>query len=145
MRIGVHFRSVDPSEGGGFTFEDALMNEVLGRSDEHDYVFLGPPGPALDRLEAKGRPTVEVPSGGAKRVALRAPDVPALARKLASNPFQRVVPTTRLDRVVTSEGLDFLWCLGPDVPSMEVPFSMTVWDLQHRLQPFWPEVSSGGV
>ena len=42
---------------------------------------------------------------------------------------------------------DFAWLLSPFFPVNSLPYSrpfaITVWDLQHRLQPYFPEVSSG--
>lgn len=40
--------------------------------------------------------------------------------------------------------LEFLW--NPSITSItaDVPYIATVWDIQHRLQPWWPEVSAQG-
>ena len=40
--------------------------------------------------------------------------------------------------------IDVIWSLQPAVISDQLPFILTVWDLQHRLQPFFPEVSRSG-
>jgi glycosyltransferase involved in cell wall biosynthesis len=37
--------------------------------------------------------------------------------------------------------MDMLWYPTPSVVTMEIPFITVVWDLQHRLQPYFPEVS----
>lgn len=139
MRIGVYFREVAPESGGGYTFEADLLETILGRRSDtgHSFVFLGPPSHVLERLGALGCETVSVPVEGVRRWILKAP-----ARPRYSRPFHL---GSRLDQRIERAGIDVLWCLGPDVPSMELPYVMTVWDLQHRLQPFFPEVSSRGV
>lgn len=40
--------------------------------------------------------------------------------------------------------VDILWSLSPNTLTTQIPFIITVWDLQHRLQPFFPEVSEKG-
>lgn len=139
MKIGVYFREIDPQGGGGYTFESDLVETLLQRTSDtsHSFVFLGPPGPAVDRLVSRGCSTVPVPIEGVRRWLLKAPG--------SLRPSRPLHLGSRLDQRIEKAGIDVLWCLGPDVPSMEVPYVMTVWDLQHRLQPFFPEVSSQGV
>ena len=40
--------------------------------------------------------------------------------------------------------IELAWFLALDCPTMEIPYIATVWDVQHRLQPYFPEVSSKG-
>jgi glycosyltransferase involved in cell wall biosynthesis len=39
-------------------------------------------------------------------------------------------------------GTEFVWNLAPVTPTFDLPYVAMVWDLQHRLQPFFPEVSA---
>jgi glycosyltransferase involved in cell wall biosynthesis len=41
-----------------------------------------------------------------------------------------------------AHGCEFIWNLAPGTPTLELPFIAMVWDLQHRLQPYFPEVSA---
>ncbi len=41
------------------------------------------------------------------------------------------------------ERIDFFVNVSPEIAILDVPFLVIVWDLQHRLQPFFPEVDSG--
>ena len=49
-----------------------------------------------------------------------------------------------LDRVAHRLRLDLVWFLAPKCPRVELPFIATVWDLEHRNQPYFPEVNSIG-
>jgi glycosyltransferase involved in cell wall biosynthesis len=40
--------------------------------------------------------------------------------------------------------IEMAWFLALDCPTMEVPYIATAWDVQHRLQPYFPEVSTEG-
>jgi glycosyltransferase involved in cell wall biosynthesis len=50
-----------------------------------------------------------------------------------------------LERFISDSGVDLVWFLHPGyyLP-VPVPYLTTVWDLQHRRQPFFPEVSTTG-
>src|SRR5262249_30736778 len=49
-----------------------------------------------------------------------------------------------LDPFLYAAGVDLFINLGPDALSMSVPYVTMVYDLQHRSQPFMPEVSARG-
>lgn len=147
MRVGVYFRHTAPDAGGGYTFESELLDALLDSvgSTPHRFVAMGPAGELLTRAESRGLPVVRIATTGFERLVLRAPRlVEALGRAL-SRPGQRPSLRSQIDAVVDRASLDALWCLGPDVPSLEVPYITTVWDVQHRLQPYFPEVSADGV
>lgn len=40
---------------------------------------------------------------------------------------------------------DVLWSLGGGLPTAEIPYFLTIFDLQHILQPWFPEVSANGT
>jgi glycosyltransferase involved in cell wall biosynthesis len=47
-----------------------------------------------------------------------------------------------VERKVLSSGVEMMWNLTPiTCITMEIPYITVVWDLQHRLQPYFPEVS----
>ena len=41
-------------------------------------------------------------------------------------------------------GIEFIWLLGAEFHDLDVPYLTVVWDLQHRLQPWFPELSARG-
>jgi glycosyltransferase involved in cell wall biosynthesis len=45
---------------------------------------------------------------------------------------------------VRRHGVELVWFVGPVYETTDAPFIFTVWDLQHRLQPWFPEVSASG-
>jgi glycosyltransferase involved in cell wall biosynthesis len=49
-----------------------------------------------------------------------------------------------IDRFLFPNGIDFFLNLGPDALSLSVPYLCAVFDLQHRYQPYMPEVSLRG-
>ncbi|MCP9907919.1 glycosyltransferase family 4 protein, partial [Cyanobium sp. BA5m-21] len=45
---------------------------------------------------------------------------------------------------ILRSNIDILWSSNPNILTTQIPFIITIWDLQHRLQPFFPEVSELG-
>jgi glycosyltransferase involved in cell wall biosynthesis len=48
-----------------------------------------------------------------------------------------------LNEAVMRHQIDMMWFLSVACDDIDLPYIMPVWDLQHRLQPFFPEVRSG--
>jgi glycosyltransferase involved in cell wall biosynthesis len=50
--------------------------------------------------------------------------------------------SSKIMKEMITHKIDMAWTLGLDCPAMGIPYIATVWDLQHRVQPYYPEVSS---
>jgi glycosyltransferase involved in cell wall biosynthesis len=48
-----------------------------------------------------------------------------------------------VDRILIDRSIDLVWCLSTPTPTFDLPYVTTIWDLQHRLQPVFPEVGGG--
>src|SRR5579871_5198414 len=136
MRIGVLLGNTNPTAGGGHTFQVEVFNALLavGGQSRHSFVFLCHPDAAA-KLPAN-------PLSNAEVVAL---DVATPAQR--STFFGRGRPASSarsLDEQVRAAGVEFVWQLAAPGQVLEVPYMVVVWDLQHRLQPWFPEVSADG-
>jgi glycosyltransferase involved in cell wall biosynthesis len=144
MRVAVVLEPSLPQVGGGHTLQAdllAALGEIAGETP-HRFVLVGPP----EHLEAPGA------AGGLDHVPVRyglvdrglsaveraARNVAGFARKGTA-----YVGDPRLERAVTGARADCIWYPTPYAPVLDVPFVATVWDLAHRLQPHFPEVSQG--
>jgi glycosyltransferase involved in cell wall biosynthesis len=136
MRVGVLLGNSDPTAGGGHTFQAEVFNALLaiGAQSRHSFVFLCHPDTAA-KLPAKPLPNAEV-------VAL---DVEAAApRRDLLGRAKPARPDRSLDEQLQAAGVEFVWQLSAPGQVLEVPYMVVVWDLQHRLQPWFPEVSGNG-
>lgn len=139
MRIGVYVPSLAADVGGGFTFSSDLLSAVLARSPDpaHEFVVL-----TRDRPELL--PPLSLPV-----VSLTPPRAAGLDRfvRLSHKARGRAPGISRTEarfrQLVVDAGIDVIWCLAPGTPVHDVPYITVVWDLPHRLQPYFPEVSSG--
>ncbi|MCX7386134.1 MAG: glycosyltransferase family 1 protein [Planctomycetales bacterium] len=145
MRIGVYLSRPPAASGGAATFEGnvvrALQNKAdslgwelrrfaadTGATSDEEVVVADDASYTVFRSDSKRtlRPTLR------ERCRLWGPRVP-------DSPLSE-----RIAGWATKSGLDLIYSPSPFAPCLHVPFFVTVWDLQHRRQPFFPEVSVAG-
>ncbi len=143
MHIGVYLSGFEPEVGGGYTFQVDVLRHILDEAENspHHFTLLC----ATETIESFVRELGSV--GKADIVYVRAPRAigkaigllkrsSTLARRLhhASGPIEHAA------RVC---GAELVWYVSGGAPeTMDIPYIGTVWDLQHRLQPWFPEVSA---
>ena len=49
-----------------------------------------------------------------------------------------------LDHAARARGIDLMWFPTPVCERVEVPYVVTIWDLEHRLHPYFPELAANG-
>jgi glycosyltransferase involved in cell wall biosynthesis len=136
MRVGILLGKSDPTAGGGYTFQKEVFDALLaiGGQSRHSFVFMCPADVAV-MLPQRPLPNAEIV---ALDQEVTVPPSGLLRRR-------RPVPRARsLDEQLQAAGVEFVWQLGAHGQAFEVPYMAVVWDLQHRLQPWFPEVSAGG-
>jgi glycosyltransferase involved in cell wall biosynthesis len=144
MRVGIYLGDFSPDVGGGYTFQDdvfrAFVKVALGSG--HQFVVMGTSehlseyvGSIRDGADCK---IVQVsPSIFAEKVE---------ALKNYSPLLRKFLPKGAIERVANQEGLDFLWYVGGGAyEATDTPYVATVWDIQHRLTPWFPEMSVNGT
>jgi glycosyltransferase involved in cell wall biosynthesis len=156
VRVGVYVGNDSPQSGGGFTIVDEIAKALApgGSGSRHEFVLLtagGAPGHAsyeglevlslAEALAAERSVTARV-----KRKLSRERER-LMGRPPTSSWSSAEVPhRPAVDKVLTEARIDVVWYLSAwECCTLEIPFITVVWDLQHRRQPFFPEVSGGGV
>lgn len=151
LRVAVSIPSMPPTSGGGFEFQHSIFSEILnrvrcGHADESNvhYVPVASCSGVAENWSLDARECIDlVPSR-----ALRIQSALHCRLRRLRHPFSAPVwSDTLLERFQSrtlARHADVLWSLGPSAVVDQIPFILTVWDLQHRLQPFFPEVSRRG-
>jgi glycosyltransferase involved in cell wall biosynthesis len=147
VRVAIYPGDVDPAAGGAHTLSTDVVR-ALGRA-----ALRGTPQGHELVVYTRGDAFAEADGGGLRIV--RIDDRPfgdvvydlmrgvRAVSELAGETFARLARgswQTRLE----AEGVGLIWSPSPRVPTLDVPFAVTVWDLQHRVQPWFPEVSADG-
>lgn len=156
MNVGVYCGQIELQAGGGHTFQMEILQslaEFAGNSP-HQFTLLVPSGTGFEKYTQSGHIKMSI-----------LPDfTPPLPRsdtrfqkrikkwlgieKVEIKPGGKSLPNhaKAFTKFLRKEDIHLLWLVGPNFEEVpDVPYLATVWDLQHRLQPFFPEVSSAGV
>lgn len=119
MRIGICLWLYKSDAGGCFTFQDDLLN-ALRTSKSHHEIFCFYHGDELHPQEGH----------------IRWVRVDASYGKQSGRP---------LNDAVLKHQIDLAWFINIPIDEMvDVPYIVTVWDLEHRVHPYFPEVSVRG-
>ena len=135
MRVGVVADRVSPEVGGVFTFIRPIIDAIRECSSNHEFVIWEA---ALEGT-IKSRWMELVKHAGESVGAGR---LIRLAARMTS--IQAVYAAGRIEQFILESDIDVMWFLSQTNAPVSVPYFTTVWDLQHRRQPFFPEVSTTG-
>lgn len=153
MKIGIFAETQIPENGGGYTFESQVLTTLLklAPTSNHTFVFF-----ALNQelSQAISYPNIQVISlhRTFQERTLKKNLVSKIYRKTSAilriyqpkNQYKKEWEKIILDSLANN-GIDITLSLSPFcLTTMEVPNLTIVWDLQHRLQPYFPEVSIAG-
>lgn len=155
MRVGVFFPGFPPQAGGGYTFENEILislAKIAGESRHHFTLFMLKPFSA----------DIVLPESKNLHIVFLIPnrDSPSLLvflSKLHRRWWRLLVKLgwkneleiemnqeILFQQAVRNAKIDFLWYPTSDTIPVDIPYLATVWDIQHRLQPWFPELSANG-
>jgi len=145
VKVAVYLSTAIPALGGSYTFQENVYNALVRCVADTRHEFVIYTNAALPTSHAEGaRISYRKfdPKGLFKlrnRLALQINSVQdsLFGRRFRSfqTPFQAALKGT---------GTDIVWYVTPWFQECGMPFVYTVWDLQHVLQPWFPEVSENG-
>jgi glycosyltransferase involved in cell wall biosynthesis len=144
MQIGVLLSEMTPEAGGGYTFEREVFAALcrLQGDVRHTFHIISPHAIPIPPEANHLRP-IEIPRQ--RRFVERMRNVARKTYRFMTKSGRRELRRAKKvgwrERFLLSCNMDMLWYPTPSVVTMEIPFITVVWDLQHRLQPFFPEVS----
>ena len=149
MKVGIFLTNSPPERGGGYTFENELLQSLVkfGAKSGHTFVLFSWDKVQPQEISAEHIQFVFLKRSLRERIGFKS-RIASIFKKLRY-PRTRFKIKNSLEKFVTKSILhsevEIIWYLTPFFyPTMEVPYITVVWDLQHRLQPYFPEVSIGG-
>ena len=153
MHVGIFLEAVSEYAGGAHTFESAVLAGVHDSTlhGRHRFTLCVPHGKtsAVKAFASEMVEIAELPETGCLPVVLK--PFPArvairVAKRLGlTSPLPKNEPLqSTLTDVFRRRAIDVAWMIYPHAPVVDIPYVATVWDLQHRLQPVFPEVTSSG-
>jgi glycosyltransferase involved in cell wall biosynthesis len=141
MKIGVYLDDYRPEDGGAHTFQAELIAalETLSKDSKHEFVLLvaGKPGSESNTKELQ----LDI-------AYFRKANIFELVIALIARNWPNCRNAIRWrdvsEKQFRKQGVQFVWFLSARPKEMDLPYMATVWDLQHRVQPWFPEVSEWG-
>lgn len=147
MKFALNLPSTVAQEGGGYTFQHDILHAWLKTKSKHEMSFC-----TSGKFTRSSYDISDI-----EHISLHTPFAHRLLKKVvteATRMFKTVggvsstpppsVTSLLAARRLRRAGVRFTWYLSQwDTPVQDIPYAFTLWDLQHRIQPFFPEVSEG--
>jgi glycosyltransferase involved in cell wall biosynthesis len=141
-----------PTIGGGYTFERQIFQALLDQAatSRHEFVVFTLDRKIPERLAqttnlrfvalANEQRKLGVIWAGLKQVLVERWQRRVLKRHRS---FLTQLRHAINQRVLAAYRIDFVWSMTPLSITVDTPYSITVWDMEYRTQPFFPEMCMG--
>jgi glycosyltransferase involved in cell wall biosynthesis len=138
VKVAVILPEVDPKSGGGFRFQESLLEALQAVEGKTSHLFV-----FYTRGDGLDERFVRLRLGKGALLIRRAVEAfrDAQDRLLGSRPLH---VSTWLERSLRKNGVDLVWFSTPYAEECDLPYVFTVWDLEYLDQPWFPEVSRKG-
>jgi glycosyltransferase involved in cell wall biosynthesis len=149
MKVGIFLKNELPENGGSYTFESELFSSLIthGGESKHSFVLFSwnqEPPPVISSL--KHIQFISLQRSFQERLHSKFSRSSTEIFQKLRNPLTKNTQENWHEKFIinslVNNGIDIIWSLTPDCITMEMPYLIQVWDLQHRLQPYFPEVST---
>jgi glycosyltransferase involved in cell wall biosynthesis len=143
MNVGVYVAGYAPDAGGGYTFETEILDALIAVAPtaRHRFTVLAPASITAALKEQLGSHAISV---HAVQQGFFGKRLAAFERESAFFRTHWRRPSA-MDRAAAAAGIDLVWFLGVGVHRTDLPYITVVWDLQHRVTPWFPEMSAAGL
>lgn len=136
MKIGIYTDDIRIEDGGGSTLTRTLIGQLRQRtSSDFEYAILYTGG--------RKKPYKKVVDGidyiNVDKILNIFQDLWSKADKIIGFSSKWL----RFDMIADKEGIDLFFFVNNKFADISYPFIYTVWDLGHRVVPYFPEVSRG--
>ena len=138
MNVGVFFPGFSPSDGGGYTFEQEILNALIALAPHSNHrftLFFNSPCDSMEGLNIKS--------------VFLSPNTPPkndlFSQSLRKLGLVKTPGSVLLQQAALKEQVEFFWFPTFGSQPVDIPYIATVLDLQHCLQPWFPEVSQNGL
>jgi glycosyltransferase involved in cell wall biosynthesis len=139
MKVGIFIPDSLPDEGGGYTFEYDVLENIghLAAKSPHEFTIFTPRTSKglLDFLSLF--PDIRI-----RRTENAIPFWIRIPWKIKRMLIGQQQYLGDLNFTAQKYDIDFVWFITPFFQPVDIPYMVTVWDLQHRLQPWFPEVGN---
>jgi len=153
LRVGVVAQQTSGTSGGAFTFQHEIVRAIfdIPVDQEIQWIIITPAGGVMSQLGLSSEFIQHAElslSPREHKFGITMKWFTSHLKSMLSGYRFRTTTERRseyLEKKLSFLKLDVIWYLSPQPFTQEIPYVLTVWDIQHRLQPWFPEVSSNGI
>lgn len=148
MKVGLYIHDYVPVAGGGYTFQREIIRAIseLSHQSAHQFSLLAHPHNSFfnqsNLFNSIQLVPIEQPSPHSETTTPHQKRWNKFGRKQVAPAPTEHQGLSAFDHTVRKHQIEFVWFLTPAYELADVPYIATVWDLQHRLQPWFPEVGN---
>jgi glycosyltransferase involved in cell wall biosynthesis len=137
MRVGVYIPDLSPDTGGGYTFEHDILENLakFSLNSRHTFTIFFPTHSEELINFLKCFPNLDM-----LRTEKAAPLKVRIVRRINKFFDKHKQYLGDLNYAAQKKDIDVMWFITPVYQPVNMPYIATIWDLQHRLQPWFPEV-----
>lgn len=143
MNIAVLLELSDEKSGGSFSFNTLVYRNLLNLQSELQYKFFFV---FHTKNELGIEPDIALPSIFQYRKSYLTSFFRQLSNFLVGR--QRIslqnCRSAFLNKKLSAFGIQAVWSVNPLASPTNVPFVTTIWDISHKVTPYFPEISEGG-
>lgn len=136
MRVGIFVGEFNPLSGGGNTLQKTIIKELKEcNTGDYEFVFLYSGG----RYSGK-----ETEQNGFKyyNVDREPSTIKKVLKRFWENKHSlKACNYYKFDIIAKKHNIDIFWIVTPWKLDITYPYIFTVWDLGHRMTPYFPEMS----
>jgi glycosyltransferase involved in cell wall biosynthesis len=131
MRIGVFVGNIPKEEGGGYTFQESVLNTIHLQTSANRHFVVFHYGEIKNKISSENISYHELQANSfAVKVVNK-------LRKFRN----ALLINTPLEQACIAKDIDIVWFPSYYYEETTKPFVYTIWDLQPRLQPLFPELT----
>jgi len=143
MKVGIFCSEEKPQAGGGHTFQSELIREILEQVNyfsEDDFYIIGNSHELEEEVKKKDINFLKIKKSNIFEKAL-------IWLKRSSLIFDRLIKYKGpLEKLCKKNKIDLVWFVsGGCFEILDTPYIATVYDLQHRVDSCYPEISKDGI
>ena len=145
MRVGIWLGKIMKEDvGGGATFQLSLLDEIAKSKSNHQfYLFVEDDDNCSNLIKNYGGLVNFINIKNIDKIKEAIPK-----RKFFKKSKKKNSAITLIDDLINEEikknKIEFFWFICHQYLELKIPYAFTIWDLAHRLQTYFPEVSISG-
>ena len=142
MNVGIYFPDIVPDEGGGYTFNEEFFRSFLSAARESNHSFVIFTSKDIEPIVSSYQ-LENVTCELIQRPGIIERGFEILTRNFGSSSplILKMEPKiSSFESLLRKKKIDFMIFGHPFHEPVDIPYVSMVWDLQHRLQPWFPEV-----